>query len=298
MRVRGLDYFLAVVEHGSFSEAALALGVSQSAVSQAISALEAEFGSPLFKRTRTGARLTPAGHELVRPARDVVAELAATTGRVRAASENGRHLLRIACPAAVASDILAPALGTTRRAHPSLEVVISDPQTTAGEDPLAAGEVDVLLTFDSPARWPEHRSAPVGPVEFVAVLPPGSDLPPGPLPVTDLLDMDLVLGPPGDTFRIALQEVTDPLTVDRSVMVEIEHRETIMLLVAARAGATVMPERQARLGASKLGLEIRALTPRLRQQFHVVHGDVALQEPARTLIIALRHGRAWSGVLR
>jgi DNA-binding transcriptional LysR family regulator len=65
LKISQLRTLVAVAEYSNFSEAALHLEISQSAVSHAIAALEAELGVILFHRGRNGADLTPVGKQLV-----------------------------------------------------------------------------------------------------------------------------------------------------------------------------------------------------------------------------------------
>src|SRR5918998_2424012 len=66
MTLQQLQYFLAAVEHGSFSAAADSLHLAQPSLSEQIRRLEAELGSPLFARGGRGLELTEAG-KLLRP---------------------------------------------------------------------------------------------------------------------------------------------------------------------------------------------------------------------------------------
>jgi len=75
MKFSQLQAFVAVAEHGSFSEAALELQLSQPAISHAIATLEEELGVPLFSRGRHGAVLTPAGEQIVYHARHALHHL-------------------------------------------------------------------------------------------------------------------------------------------------------------------------------------------------------------------------------
>src|SRR5918994_1074344 len=71
--LQALAVFEAVGRHLSFSAAAEQLGTTQPAVSQRISALEAEIGTPLFRRLHRGVVLTPEGERLHRAVRDSLA---------------------------------------------------------------------------------------------------------------------------------------------------------------------------------------------------------------------------------
>lgn len=71
MLLRQLEYFSAVVESGSFTEAAKHCFVSQSAISQQVKALEEELGTTLLERKGKSFTLTPAGEQVLAAAHDV-----------------------------------------------------------------------------------------------------------------------------------------------------------------------------------------------------------------------------------
>src|ERR1700722_9249198 len=90
----GVEAFLSVAQHRSFRRAAAQLGVTPSAISQAIRALEARIGAVLFIRTTRSVGLTEAGERFLLRAKPAFEELVAasevardlglsTTGRVR-----------------------------------------------------------------------------------------------------------------------------------------------------------------------------------------------------------------------
>src|SRR3954469_14990124 len=83
MTLQQLQYFLAAVEHGSFSAAAESLHLAQPSLSEQIRRLEAELGSPLFARGGRGLELTEAGRRL-RPHAE----------RVLAAADDARSSVR------------------------------------------------------------------------------------------------------------------------------------------------------------------------------------------------------------
>src|SRR3954447_15710887 len=75
VELRQLEYFLAVVEEGSFTRAAARLYMVQSSLSAALLGLERDLGTNLLIRGRRGSDLTDAGRALVEPARMVLASV-------------------------------------------------------------------------------------------------------------------------------------------------------------------------------------------------------------------------------
>ena len=72
MTLAQFQVFVAIVDAGSFTEAAKALGMTQSSVSQAIASLEAELGVSLLTRGREGVSLTEIGARLITHVREVL----------------------------------------------------------------------------------------------------------------------------------------------------------------------------------------------------------------------------------
>src|SRR4051812_33836076 len=82
MTLQQLEYFLAAVEHGSFSAAADTLHMAQPSLSEQVRRLEAELGVPLFQRVGRGLKLTEAGRALRPHAERVLAEVDAARASV------------------------------------------------------------------------------------------------------------------------------------------------------------------------------------------------------------------------
>lgn len=122
-----LVVFVTVAERRSFSGAARVLGVSTSAVSQAVRRLEASVGAPLFLRTTRSVRATDVGDRLLTEVGPVVRKADEALGRARAASDEISGTLRLNVTR-IAVDSLRPLVASYLDSHPNvtLEVSVDD----------------------------------------------------------------------------------------------------------------------------------------------------------------------------
>ena len=121
----GVEVFLAAAEHRSFRKAATALGVTPSAVSQAVRALEARIGATLFTRTTRSVGLTEAGERFFARAKPAFEELVAASQAARELGERPTGLLRLAVPRAVVPTLLEPLIASFCERYPEIEVEIA-----------------------------------------------------------------------------------------------------------------------------------------------------------------------------
>src|SRR5258708_22228423 len=121
----GVETFLAVAMHRSFRRAAAALGVSPSAVSQAVRSLEARVGATLLARTTRSVGLTEAGQRFLERARPAFDELVAAGEVARDLGRRPTGLLRVSVPRTVVPLILEPTLASFCQAYPDIELEIA-----------------------------------------------------------------------------------------------------------------------------------------------------------------------------
>ncbi len=121
----GVEAFLTVAEFWSFRRAAAELGVTPSAISQAIRALETRVGAALFTRTTRSVGLTEAGERFLSRAKPAFEELVAAAEAARELGQRPAGLLRLSVPRAVVPILLQPLITSFCRAYPEIEVEIS-----------------------------------------------------------------------------------------------------------------------------------------------------------------------------
>jgi len=121
----GVEVFLSVARHRSFRKAAVELGVSPSAISQAIRVLEARVGAALFMRTTRSVGLTEAGERFFSRAKPAFEELVAASEAARGLGQRPAGLLRLSVPRAVVPILLEPLIASFCQAYPDVEVEIA-----------------------------------------------------------------------------------------------------------------------------------------------------------------------------
>src|SRR5215469_7156761 len=111
----GVEAFLSVAQHRSFRRAAAGLGVTPSAISQAVRALEARVGATLFIRTTRSVGLTEAGERFLSRAKPAFEELVAASEVARELGQRPAGLLRLS----------VPLIASFCQAYPEVEVEIA-----------------------------------------------------------------------------------------------------------------------------------------------------------------------------
>jgi len=124
VRLRDLHILLAVVQCGSMAKAARQLGVSQPAVSEAISGLEHALNVRLLDRGRRGVELTVYGDALLKSGRAAFHELRQGIKQIELLSDPTAGDLRIACPESISSGILGPIIKQMSERYPRVRLFV------------------------------------------------------------------------------------------------------------------------------------------------------------------------------
>ncbi len=120
-----LPIVLAVHRRGGFAAAANDLGMSPSAVSHAVQAVEASLGQPLFARTTRSVRLTEAGSAFLASIGPALAEIADAADRLGAAQGRITGTLRLNAPRTAMPIVVTALLADMARRHPELTVEVT-----------------------------------------------------------------------------------------------------------------------------------------------------------------------------
>ncbi|HEX4520266.1 MAG TPA: LysR family transcriptional regulator [Gaiellaceae bacterium] len=162
-----LRAFVAIVDEASFGAAAETLGITQSAVSHAISSLERTAATPVIVRGTSGPILTSFGTELLKHARVAVAAAEAITDLAAAQAGSPHGVVRLAAPPTVCIGMLPDLVAYWHTEFPRVTVRIFEGEHDEVEEWLDARSVEAAILVDPP---PSTRARLVGTDTFHALL--------------------------------------------------------------------------------------------------------------------------------
>jgi DNA-binding transcriptional LysR family regulator len=240
--LRQLEYFVAVVDDGSFTTAALRLHVTQPGLSHQIQVLERQLGGPLLERLNRGVRLTPAGRIALPHARASLAHAErARTSALRASGIDAGEL-HVGTLFSISVGILPRALRTWRATYPDIQVRLvefrrSDDLISAME----AGRADVAVG-PTPPGW-AGPTREIGVEQFVITAAAGTVLPGTPpvVRISDLADQLWVHYTPPSGLADILDAACEQAGFQPRVAVRTEQSSSALNLSQAGLGITLLP---------------------------------------------------------
>lgn len=277
MNLSQLRAVVAVAEYHNFSEAALALNLTQSTVSHAIASLEEELGVSLFVRGRRGARLTPAGSNIADYARQILQllEFIQKEAGLHKSSQGGQ--IRVAAFRSVATHVLPTAIAQFSQGYPDVTVTIVEcPEHLDVEDILREGRAELgfiyLPNSDEFAAWEILQD------EYVVLLPPSVKLAKPKLTWEELSRLPLIVPPEDQPCEIDLYRHFATYAPALNIAHKINQDSTIVSMVMQGLGVGILP----RLAAEPLpqGVQVQSLPIPFKRVIGVAMLENALHVPA------------------
>lgn len=193
MELRQLRYFLAIAEHGSFSKAASAVHVAQSALSHQLAQLEDELGQPLFHRLPRGVELTQAGRAFHPHALSILRQVEDARHSVSQAEGEVVGKVIFGIPHSVSQALALPLLKAVRTALPRVELELTEELTGNLIPQLRTGLIHLAVLFDDD-QLDEFRCHPLLEEALLLISPAEApDAPSGPISLRDALRLPLIL---------------------------------------------------------------------------------------------------------
>lgn len=228
-----------IVELGSFTKAAAALGYTQSATSQMIASLEDEFSIQLLIRSRTGTRLTLEGKELYPYIERMVYQYFAIQEKANEIKGLETGVIRMGTLSSISAHWLPGLLKEFQAQYPAVEFVIHQGDYTSIQEWIKTGAVD--FGFVNPKAVSGIETVVLKEGAMLAILPENH-----PLAKLEVIPLDVLAKEP----FILLEEghYYEPLEAFRAAGVEPNIRYTIhddyaiMTMVEAGLGVSILAE--------------------------------------------------------
>jgi LysR family hydrogen peroxide-inducible transcriptional activator len=277
-----LRAFAAVADHLHFRDAAAAIGMSQPALSGAVSALEETLGVTLLERTTRKVLLSPEGERIAVRTKAVLGEVSALMEEAEAVRAPFTGVLRLGVIPTVAPYLLPTVLRLVHERYPHLDLQVHEEQTASLLDGLAGGRLDLLL-LAVPLGVPGVTELPLFDEDFVLVTPldhwlGGREG----IPRQALRELNLLLLDEGHCLRDqALDICREAGRDDVPVTTTAAGLSTLVQLVAGGLGVTLLPR-----------TALKVETSRSNQLLTGYFSDPA---PTRRIALAMRAGAARGG---
>jgi LysR family nitrogen assimilation transcriptional regulator len=215
MDLKQLEYFVRVAEMGSFTHAAAALGMAQSALSRQVRLLEVELRQNLLVRNGRGVTPTEAGRLLV---------------------DHG--------PSSVARAMAVPLMRAFRKELPEARLSISEGLSSELLRGLVSGRLDIVVLYNGqPVRDVDVSHLMDEDLLLVRARPRGlaEDPPPGPIALAELARLPLVIPSRPNAIRMHVEAEMALIGCRPEIALEIDGVAAILDMVADGAGYAVLP---------------------------------------------------------
>jgi DNA-binding transcriptional LysR family regulator len=274
---------VAIADHGSFTEAAAALHLSQPALSYAISRLEQELAARLFDRTPSGTRLTPAGQAFLGPARRALVE--AENGKAAVDAVTGvlsGELRVVGIRTAIVET--AQLMAAFHRGYPGVRIIVEEPTRDQGVIELVRSgrcDIGVMRTDEVPD---DLQGVAAGLREIVVIFPEAMAPRDATVTVESLRRVPFIIPLPATSARAGHDAFFGAIRARPPVAAECSHQDTVVELVRGGLGAAFTSDSRAAAMRTE-GIAVRALRPRSRDELSGVRRPSA--SPAADAFCAL-----------
>ena len=241
-QVRGIRVLCQVVESGSFAASARALGMTQSAVSQHIHALEAYYGIKLFDRLHRKIQLTLAGEELYRHAKEMERQALEAEKAMRSLSDSVRGRLHIGASLTIGEYYLPGILVAFNKLYPDVDIAMDVCNSEQIKALVLDGQIDIGFIECPLENSPSLISLPWGGDELIVVAPASRQAIGGSSRLGALLSERWILREPASGTRSSFESFLALQGLDLNALnIHMELGSTQAVKEAVKAGLGITP---------------------------------------------------------
>lgn len=241
MNVKHLNYFVEIARAGSFSRAALHLGIAQPTLSRQVNQLERDLNARLLNRNGHGVTLTDAGEKLLHHGNAAIQHLETAKQEISALQESPRDVTVVGLPAGLASQFAHPLLTFFNNRFPEAHLIIEEAYSELVQDWLNEGKLDIAIVFEGI----RSISAPFDKIMDVQLYLVGSKESPfknkKQIDVKKLKDIPLILPSRPHTQRVMLEQKARRLQFTLNIAQEATGIHVTKALVQATNIHTILP---------------------------------------------------------
>ncbi|SEL65629.1 LysR family transcriptional regulator, nitrogen assimilation regulatory protein [Roseateles sp. YR242] len=245
MNLTQLETFVHVAEHGSFSKAALVLGVAQPALSRQVRALETELHETLLLRNGRGVQLTEAGRRLLQHGQDILNLVSHAKEDLRAQRSEPVGQITIAMPPTLARVHTLALIRAFQQDMPQARLAIMEGFSVHLTEWLLTGRTDLALVYN-PEPVPALEILPLR-KERLCLVSPKNEAPTKPPTLKQLSRYPLVMPQRGHIFRTLMEQAAAMAGVQLEVQWEVSSVPAILDCVAAGIGHAALGEEALRI---------------------------------------------------
>lgn len=254
MDFRQLEYVVALADLGVLSRASERVFVTVSALSQSITKLEDEIGTPLFARTKGGWTLTHAGSIYVEAARDILRTRKHVLGEIADIADGQKGRIRIGFSPGRSVGLFKDVFPRFKATYPNVELHLKEAHASELEEDVAKGHLDMVFTSTFKGRHPALEYDVLKHEEFVLAVPRtakyrryveaapgGGDGGNGAVDISLFRDEEFLLMHPDTSMRMVTDGIFARAGFVPKVFFEISTRATLYALIERGYGISIVP---------------------------------------------------------
>ena len=286
--LRQLESFVRVAELGSFSKAALVLGLAQPALSRQVRALETELRETLLVRTGRGVRLTPAGQRLFEHANALLQLAQRTRDELAALRDEPAGRVVVGLPPSMGRMLTVPLVQAFGQRWPKAQLAIVEGLSAHITEWIATGRIDLGLVHN-PEPHAAIESVPLVEEDLCLVSPrPPRRTADAPVALQQLAALPLVLPERAHAYRKLLDTQAARAGLKLQVAWEVSSVQSIIDLVCAGHGHAVLTRSAAAASGRAAELWVRPLVrPRVPSVLCLVQSASKKATPLQREVAAL-----------
>ncbi|MEH7157898.1 LysR family transcriptional regulator [Neobacillus drentensis] len=273
-----LEVFLKVVETKSFTKAGEQIGLSQSAVSQAVAALESELNVKLLNRSRNGITLTKIGERITGLIRELIAIKTKIINEATGIAELESGTIRIGSISGISAKLLPGMISSFKKRFPGVEVVLYEGNVEEVKNWLKLSVVDVVVVTE---ELREFKFVPLLQDKMVVFVPENHPMShQSSIQVKDIANEPFIM--PKECNHL-IRSIFKEQGFSPNVQFEVSDIATIIAMVQEGVGNTILPELSIPSALSRV--TVSYLSPQVYQNLGLEIRSTEFMNPALYALI-------------